>query len=290
MQYLKRFGFFILTNVLVVTTIGIILKVFNVQPYMTAYGVNYTSLLIYCFIWGMAGSFISLLLSRFMAKMTMGMKPLDQNDAEYGWVVQRVYQYAKVAGISTMPEVCVYNSPEVNAFATGPTRNRSLVAVSKGLIQAMSREEVEGVIAHEVAHIENGDMVTMTLIQGVVNAFALFLAKIVSMALSNNKDRRGWMDFMIQQALYMFFSFLGMFVISAFSRWREFRADAGGARLAGRNKMIGALEKLQSNYNRVDNGNASLATMKIAGLPKFTQLLSTHPTLESRIDALKKAL
>jgi len=285
----KRLGLFVLTNVLVIATIGIILKVFNVQPYLTPYGVNYTQLLIYCSIWGFAGSFISLLLSRFMAKTTLGVKLIEETDPELGWLVRRVYQYAQGANLPKMPEVGIYMSNEVNAFATGPTRSRSLVAVSAGLLNSMNQDEVDGVLAHEIAHIANGDMVTMTLVQGVVNSFALFLSKVIMLALRNNRERRGFLEFFIQQALFSFFSFLGMFVVAGFSRYREFRADEGGARLAGRDKMIAALAKLQNTFGAVDKAKPQIASMKISSRSGLMKLLSTHPPLNDRIEALKSS-
>lgn len=297
MTWIKRIGFFLLTNFLVIATIGILMKVFNIQPYLDQNGINYGSLMAFCFLYGMAGSFISLAMSRFAAKSFMGVKLVNENDPQAGWVVRSVYQYAKAAGLSKMPEVGVYHSPEVNAFATGPTKSRSLVAVSAGLLNNMSQEEAQGVLAHEVAHIENGDMVTMTLIQGVINAFALFLAYLASFAISNllrgdrnNGRSNGWMEYIIRQIFFMIFSFLGMFVVAGFSRWREFRADAGGARLAGKTKMIAALERLQSTIKMVDESKISVASMKISSKGGIMSLLATHPPLEKRIEALKKSL
>jgi heat shock protein HtpX len=196
-----------------------------------------------------------------------------------------------------MPEVGVYMSGELNAFATGPSKSNSLVAVSSGLLDGMNQDELEGVLAHEVSHIANGDMVTMTLIQGIVNSFALFLAKVVSFAISNmgnSDDERpqyGFMNFIIEQVLFMVFSFLGMFVIAFFSRAREYRADAGAAKLSGRDKMVAALKRLEATVGSPQQQaeqQASIQAMKISGGPKMLSLLSTHPPLSQRIEALNK--
>jgi heat shock protein HtpX len=178
MAYFKRIFFFLLTNILILVTVSIVTKMLGLERYLTPAGINYNSLMGYCVIWGFAGSFISLFLSKFMAKMMMRVKVVKSDDSQYAHVVEMVHRYAKVAGIKN-PEVGVYESPEPNAFATGASKNSSLVAVSTGLLHHMNKEEVEGVIAHEVAHVANGDMVTMALIQGVVNSFVLFFAKIL---------------------------------------------------------------------------------------------------------------
>jgi heat shock protein HtpX len=191
-----------------------------------------------------------------------------------------------------MPEVGIYESPEINAFATGPTRRRSLVAVSSGLLQSMSRDEVEGVLAHEVSHIANGDMVTMTLIAGVVNAFAMFLSRVISyfVSLSVKEDMAFLVRIVLTIALDIFFSILGSIVVAYYSRAREFRADNGGAMLAGREKMIAALESLKRNFEPIDTRGAALDTLKVAGKGGFMALFSTHPALELRIEALKRAM
>ena len=190
-----------------------------------------------------------------------------------------------------MPEVGVYDSPEVNAFATGPSKSRSLVAVSTGLLRSMRHEEVEGVLAHEIAHIQNGDMVTMTLIQGVVNAFVMFFARIIANIVRQMVDERisHLVFFAVTLVLDILLGILGMMVVAWFSRAREFRADAGGAALAGKSKMIGALQRLMQNKELVDNSQPQLATMKINGGKGFMSLISTHPPLEVRIAALQQA-
>jgi hypothetical protein len=191
MAWLKRIGLFLAVNALVVITISVILNLLGVKPYLTPYGLDYQSLMIFCLIWGMGGAFISLALSRVMAKWMMGVQiiPPDTRDPELQGLVQMVHEMSRAARLPAMPEVGIYESPEVNAFATGPTKARSLVAVSSGLLHRMGKEEVRGVIGHEVAHIANGDMVTMTLIQGVVNAFVMFLARAIAYALTMSRGQ-----------------------------------------------------------------------------------------------------
>ncbi len=302
MAWMKRIFLFLAVNVLVMATISILLKVFNVQPYLTASGLNYESLLAFCFIWGMGGAFISLALSRIMAKWMMGVQVIDPNvrDPELQSLVQRVYALARTAGLPKMPEVGIYQSQEVNAFATGPTKSRALVAVSTGLLTRMREDEVDGVLGHEVAHIANGDMVTMTLIQGVVNAFSMFLARAIayaiSMAGSSRDDREdapvstGIAYHITVFVLEMVFMVLGSIVIAWFSRRREFRADQGGARLAGREKMMSALQALQQNVEYVDTQSQPAAqTLKISSKGQgIFRFFSTHPPLEERIERLMR--
>lgn len=291
----KRFFFFFLTNILIMVMISAIYRFLGLEPYLTSAGINYQSLMAYCALWGFVGSFASLLLSKFMAKMMYGVKIIKPGDSRYAHIVETVTRHAKIAGLNA-PEVGVYESPEPNAFATGYSKNSSLVAVSTGLINTMSKDELEGVIAHEVAHVANGDMVTMTLVQGVVNTFVLFFAKIaaflVSNALRSNNDREssssGSMTFFIADiAFQILFGLLGSMVVCYFSRWREFRADAGGARLAGKEKMVAALRKLEVMHRGIIPQEAdSFSTMKIAGGGTFMKLFSTHPPLSARIQAL----
>jgi heat shock protein HtpX len=296
---LKRGILFVAVNILIIATITIILEVFGLRPIMNESGYDYQSLMIFCLVWGMVGSFISLALSRIMAKMMMGVKVIDPKTTASGherFLIETVHRHAKAANIHTMPEVGIYNSPEVNAFATGPTKNRALVAVSTGLLQRMSAEEIEGVIGHEVAHIQNGDMVTMTLLQGVMNAFVMFFARIAAFAVSNmisknNDSRNYFLEFGLIILFQIVFGILAQVVVSYFSRLREYRADRDGARLAGRPKMIAALERLSSTYELVEaptDGKEAIACMKISGrLSGFMALLSTHPPLSTRIQRLK---
>ncbi|MCB1177787.1 MAG: protease HtpX, partial [Leptospiraceae bacterium] len=174
---MKRFGLFFITNILIMITISIVIRIFGFDRYLTAYGLNYTALMGFCFVWGMAGAFISLMISKSLAKMAMGVQEIDGR-GNFAPIYNSVQRLSKKAGIP-MPEVGVYASPEVNAFATGPSKSNALVAVSTGLLERMDSNEVEGVLAHEISHIANGDMVTMTLIQGVVNSFGMFLARII---------------------------------------------------------------------------------------------------------------
>lgn len=295
MAWFKRIGLFLAVNVLVMVTISIVLNLLGVQPYIQAQGINYEQLMIFCLVWGMGGAFISLGISRIMAKMMMGVKVINPSTATgpQKEIVDMVHRFAKSSGITTMPEVGIYDSPEINAFATGPTKNRSLVAVSTGLLHRMDRDQVEGVIGHEVAHIANGDMVTMTLLQGIINAFVMFLARIVAFAISQNakEESRPMIRFAVTMVLEIVLSVLGAIVVSYFSRLREFRADAGGARLAGREKMISALKGLQGTLNRIDNEQPAYATLKISGKPGgLMALLSTHPPLEERIRRLERGM
>ncbi|MDB6059431.1 MAG: Heat shock protein [Verrucomicrobiales bacterium] len=287
-----------MVNVLVLITISIVLSLFHVPRRIG--GGNYTGLLILCFIWGMVGSVISLLLSRVMAKWMMGVKVIDPNttDPNGRRLVETVHQLARNAGLTTMPQVGYYESPEVNAFATGPSRSRSLVAASSGLLNHMNQAEIEGVLGHECAHIANGDMVTMTLIQGVVNAFVMFFARIAAMALTSrgNDDNRGgntFAYFMLVQVFQIAFSILGMIVIFWFSRWREFRADAGGAKYAGRGNMISALKALQTYHERgldqAGDQQPAFQALKISGKTSGLGLLfASHPPLEERIARLEQ--
>jgi heat shock protein HtpX len=237
----------------------------------------------------MGGAFISLLMSRAIAKMSMGVKLVNgqTGNPELDWLYQTVSRLARQANLP-MPEVGYYESPEVNAFATGPSKRKSLVAVSSGLLRSMRQEEAEGVLAHELAHISNGDMVTMTLIQGVVNAFVLYLSRVIASVVRNMVDERYAyiVSFAVTIVLDIVLGVLGMMIVAWFSRAREFRADAGAATLAGREKMIAALRRLQSTKQLVDNSEPELATLKING-QRAMMLFATHPPLEARIAALE---
>ena len=299
----KRILLVLLTNILVVVTISIVVGIVSRVLGINLYGGTYGSMFLLCLVWGMGGAFISLALSRFMAKWMMGVRVVDPNNpGEFRGLVNTVHNLALKAGLTVMPEVGVYESPEVNAFATGPSRNKSLVAVSTGLLQRMNQDQVEGVLGHEVAHICNGDMVTMTLIQGVINAFVMFFARIAAFAVSTamrsrDSDRESsmggfWMNYLLISVFEVIFGLLGFIVVARFSRWREFRADRGGADYAGRGKMISALQQLQRFYGKIPEaqkeGSASVATLKISGKQGgFLSLLATHPPLEDRIARLQ---
>ncbi len=281
---------FVVTNLAIMVTLSIVLGLLGVSGYMLpGGGVDYGALMVFCLVWGMGGAIVSLLISRWIAKRAMGVQLVNGQTGrpELDWLYRTVARLAQQAQLP-MPEVGVYDSPEVNAFATGPSKSRSLVAVSSGLLHGMRPEEVEGVLAHEVAHIQNGDMVTLTLIQGVVNAFVLFLARIVGGIVRQTADERFayMLSFVVTILLDIVLGVLGMMVVRWFSRAREFRADAGGASLAGRGNMIAALRRLQNTKELVDNSEPALATLKISG-PRMMALFATHPPLEDRIRALE---
>lgn len=293
----KRIFLFVLTNILVMVSVSIVLSILGVNHYLTASGIDYNALMVFCLVWGFVGSGISLLMSKFMAKKMMGVEIIDER-GQYGELVRKVHTLARQAGLSKMPEVGIYRSPEVNAFATGPSKNNSLVAVSSGLLNQMDADEVEGVLAHEVAHIANGDMVTMALIQGVVNAFVMFFARVAAFALSQamqgdrDDDRpvqSGFMYHIIVMVCEIIFSFLGMFVVAYFSRVREFRADKGGAQYAGKQKMVSALKRLQQKFEMVDDSQENFNAMKISSKKGLMSFLSTHPSLEDRIARLEQS-
>lgn len=304
MAFLKRISLFLLINALVMLTLSLIIQLFGLSPRLSGAGYDMRSLLTFCLVWGMGGAFISLMLSKVMAKWMMGVKIINPQTTDSGEreILELVHRFARTAGLSKMPEVGVYPSPEVNAFATGPSKSNSLVAVSSGLLQTMDRRSIEGVIAHEVAHIANGDMVTMTLIQGIMNAFVMALARVIAFAISNalrsNNEREGgglspmvqWVVIMVLETV---FYALGSIVTMWFSRQREFRADAGGAKFAGRDSMIAALRSLQAmtprNYQVEEQVRAqpAFASLKIsASKPGLAHLFRTHPSLEERIARL----
>jgi len=289
----KRIFLFLLTNLAVVVTLSLVLNLLGVGRYIGPAGLDMRALAVFCLVWGMGGAFISLQMSRWMAKRATGARLINGQTgrAELDWLYNAVARLAQQANLP-MPEVGVYDSPEVNAFATGPSKSRSLVAVSSGLLRTMRQEEVEGVLAHEIAHIANGDMVTMTLLQGVMNAFVMFLARIIAFALASRggerEDRGVGINYLVVFALEIVLGILGSLVTAWFSRQREFRADHGGATLAGRDRMIAALRRLAANRELVDPRHAALATAKINGQGRWMVFFSTHPPLEARIAALER--
>ncbi len=289
----RRFALFFAVNLLVVLTISVLLTVFDVKPYLRGTGVDYEQLAVYCLIWGMSGSLVSLALSRLIAKLVYGVQLItpETRDPELQGLLSRVHGFARAAGLSEMPEVGVYDSGEVNAYATGPTRSRSLVAVSTGLLNNMTPDEVDGVLAHEVSHIANGDMVTMALLQGVVNSFVYFLSRAIGFAVArggrDGRENRG-LRILVTFVLEIVLTILGSILVMWFSRQREYRADAGAARLAGRERMIAALRRLQRMHDVVDTESSpALATMKISGRGGWLALFSSHPPLEERIARLR---
>lgn len=299
MAIARRIFLFLALNFVVVLFISFLLYLFNIQPYLDSQGIQWGSLALFCLIWGMGGSFISLLLSKQMAKWSMGVQLIDPKsiDPDSQELVRMVYAQAKAAGLPAMPEVGIYDSPEVNAFATGPSRKNALVAVSTGLLRRMNSDQVEAILGHEVTHIANGDMVTMTLLQGVINAFVMFLARalafVVSRALAGSRDDRESSPIVQYGFVFLFeivFMLLGSIVVAWFSRTREFRADAGGARLASPEKMILALKGLQKVIDIRDpkTDQPAFQSMKISTPSSFLHLFASHPPLEERIARLQR--
>ncbi len=295
----KRIFLFIAVNILVIVTISITLNVLGIRPYLDSNGIDYWALLAFCGVVGFVGAFVSLALSRVMAKMLMGVQVIDPSRPGSGAereLLTTVHRLAQKAGLPAMPEVGIYNSPEINAFATGPTKSRALVAVSAGLLQRIDNQAVEGVLAHEIAHVANGDMVTMTLLQGIVNTFVMFFARIaawsVAQATSRNSDDgpSPMVHFLAVIVFEILFSLLGAVVVAFYSRRREFRADKGGAWLASREKMIHALESLKGADGQYDARTEAVASLKISGKSGgLMALLASHPDLDVRIEALRKA-
>jgi heat shock protein HtpX len=290
----KRVFLFIATNLAIVLTLSVVVSLLGISDGVSVGGLDLQALAIFCLVWGMAGSFISLQMSRWIAKRATGVRLVDgrSGQRELDWLYATVERLTRQANLP-MPEVGIYDSPEVNAFATGPSKSRSLVAVSSGLMRSMRQDEVEGVLAHEVAHIANGDMVTMTLLQGVVNAFVMFAARVIAHLITRSGDDRGGsgggMYFLVVMVLQIGLGILGSMITAWFSRQREFRADHGGATLAGKDRMVGALRRLAQNRELVDPRHEALATMKINNTSRWMVFFSTHPPLERRIAALENA-
>jgi heat shock protein HtpX len=293
---MKRIVLLIATNIAIMVVLSIVVSVLGLDRYLTAQGLDLTSLLIFSAILGFGGSFISLLISKWMAKMSMGVQVIEtpRNEAEQ-WLLTTVRKQAETAGIG-MPEVGIFESPDPNAFATGANKNNALVAVSTGLLHHMRRNEVEAVLGHEVAHVANGDMVTLTLIQGVMNTFVFFLARVIGFVvdrvlLKNERDGVGigYMATVIVAQIVL--GILAGMIVAWFSRKREFRADSGGAYLAGAPSMIGALEALQRVADAPSAMPEKMQAFGIrSGRPQgWQRLFMTHPPLEERIAALKQA-
>ena len=287
----KRVFLFLATNFVIFVTLSFVLNVLGVGRYLTPSGqVDLVALGAFCLVWGMGGAFLSLQLSRWTAKRAMGIQLVggQTGNADIDWLYNTVGNLTRQSSLP-MPEVGFYDSPEVNAFATGPSKRRSLVAVSSGLLTTMPRNEIEGVLGHEIAHVANGDMVTMTLLQGVINAFVMFVARIAGAIARSMVDRRiaRFVNIIVVIAFDIVLGLLGSMITAWFSRQREFRADAGGAGLAGRENMTAALRRLLATQDRVDASNAALASFKIAGKGSWLRAFATHPPLEERIAALE---
>ena len=296
---MKRILLLVLTNLAVVVLLLVTASLLGVDRFLTAQGLDLGSLLVFSAIIGFGGAFVSLAMSKWVAKRSTGAQVIDQprNQAE-AWLLETVANQARTAGIA-VPEVAIYDAPEPNAFATGPSRNNALVAVSTGLLHGMTPDEVEAVLAHEVSHVANGDMVTLTLIQGVVNTFVIAIAKVagylVDRALSSGSDEEyqgpGLAYYVTSIAAELLLGILASAVVLWFSRQREFRADAGGARLAGRGKMIAALERLRALQDQPSHLPSQMAAFGINGgvAEGLKRLFLSHPPLEERIAALRCA-
>lgn len=291
---MKRVILFLATNLAIVLVLSISMQLFGIEPYLTAQGLNLSSLLIFASMFGFGGAFISLALSKWMAKKSVGALVItNPSTADEQWLVNTVKSQAKIANITT-PEIAVWNSTQVNAFATGMNKNEALVAVSTGLLKQMSREEAEAVLAHEISHIANGDMVTLALIQGVVNTFVLFLSRVightVDRVIFRSQSGHGpafWISVIIADIVL---GILASIIVMWFSRRREFAADAGGAYLTSHDSMIAALNRLRKLHS--EPLPDKLASFGISGGNRtggIGRLFMTHPPLEERIAALQQA-
>ncbi len=292
---MKRIGLFLLTNIAVLALISVVFNLLGLGPVVSREtGLNLTSLLVFSALIGFGGSFISLLISKKVALWQTKAKVIENPaNASESWLLDTVRRQATHAGIG-VPDVAVYDSPEVNAFATGASKNNALVAVSTGLLQRMTKDEAEAVLGHEITHVANGDMITLTLIQGVVNTFVIFLSRvvgyIVDRVILKNENGVGIGYYLTSFAAQILFGFLAMFIVNWFSRQREFRADQGGARLAGRARMIAALERLKQGQPEATALPKQLSTSGISSgraHSAMQQMLMTHPPLEQRIEALR---
>ncbi|MGM0542091.1 MAG: protease HtpX, partial [Pseudomonadota bacterium] len=286
---MKRIGLFLLTNIAVIAVAMLVMNILGVGSYMEGTSLNLNSLFMFALIFGFAGSFISLAMSKFIAKMSTGAKVIETaSNSDEQWLLDTVARHAKKAGIKT-PEVATYDSPQPNAFATGMTKNKSLVAVSTGLMRSMRQNEVDAVLGHEIAHIANGDMVTMALLQGVLNTFVIFFAKIVAyvvdrVVLKNEESGHSWTFIIVDIAAQIFFGILASTIAFWFSRKREFHADNGGAYLAGKENMIAALRRLQTMQpGQLPDQMAAFGISSVGS--KFGKLFTSHPPLEDRIRA-----
>ena len=287
---MKRIFLFLATNMAILLVLSIAMSVFGISPSLEGYGFNMNALA-FAALFGFGGALISLAMSKWMAKKSMGVRVIDTpaNSTEF-WLVGTVKKYAEDAGIG-MPEVGIFETPEANAFATGMSKNSALVAVSSGLLQAMSREEAEAVIGHEIAHVANGDMVTLTLIQGVVNTFVIFFSRIIGSTVDRlvfkNENGHG-IGFMITTIIaQLVLGALASIIVMWFSRQREFRADRGGASLAGKENMIGALQRLGSLHPAPLPEKMAAFGIAGGGASGLKRLFMTHPPLEERIAALR---
>lgn len=283
---MMRIGLFLLTNLAVMLVFGIVLSILGIDAH------SVTGLLIFALIFGFAGSFISLLLSKTMALKAVGGQIITQpRNAEEYWLLDTVRELSNQLQIK-MPEVAIYRAADMNAFATGARRDHSLIAVSTALLETMNRDEAEAVLAHEISHVANGDMVTMTLLQGVLNTFVIFisrmLASVVSQALSErSRDMSQMVYFVIVMVFEFVFGILASIIAMWFSRYREFHADAGAAKLVGKDKMIAALQRLKVSYEPQEESTIMAFCINGAKKVKFSELFMSHPSLDKRIEALR---
>lgn len=291
---MMRIVLFLATNLAIMLVASITLSLLGVGSYMTSQGLDYGNLLAFCMVFGMAGSIVSLLLSKWMAKRSMGVQIISQaSNADEQWLLSTVQELAQKARIG-MPEVGVFASPQANAFATGWNRNNALVAVSTGLLNKMSREEVKAVLGHEIGHVANGDMITLTLIQGVVNAFVMFFARIigsfVDRAIFKNENGHGIGFFVATFISEMILGILASTIVFWFSRRREYRADIAGAELVNPTAMISALARLKAEYDQPSDMPSEMVAFGISGELKHSMagLFMSHPPLDQRIAALQQ--
>jgi len=288
---MKRVFLFIVTNLAVVLVLSVVSRLIGLDRWLAMQGSNLTGLLVFAAFMGFGGAFISLAISKWVAKRSMGVRVIEQpSNATEQWLVSTVRRQAEEAGIG-MPEVGIFDSPQPNAFATGANRNKALVAVSTGLLRSMSQSEAEAVMGHEVSHVANGDMVTLTLIQGVVNTFVFFLSRvvgsIVDKAINRDGNGRGMGYFATVMIAQLVLGILASIIVMWFSRQREFRADHGGARLAGSNNMIGALERLRSAHSQPLPAQMAAFGIAGGGAAGLRRLFMSHPPIEERIAALR---
>ena len=280
---MKRVFLFLATNFAILIVLGVALSI--LMPVLGIDSQSNAGLLLFCAVFGMGGSFISLAMSKWIAKRSVGAVVIEQPaNQQEAWLLDTVKLQASQAGIG-MPEVAVWDSPEINAFATGMNRNNALVAVSTGLLGSMTKDEAEAVLAHEISHVANGDMVTLALIQGVVNTFVFFFARIAASALSRGSNNR-FVYFMTVMFFQFVFGILASIIVMWFSRRREYRADEGGANLAGAQKMIAALQRLQGD-SQESHLDGQLVAFGISGKKAMAALFLSHPPLEERIAALQ---
>jgi heat shock protein HtpX len=288
---MKRILLFVATNLAIVIVLSVVAHLLGIDQYLDARGGSLSGLLIFAALFGFGGSLISLAISKWMAKKAMGVEVITQpRNATESWLINAVGAHARNAGIG-MPEVGIFESPDPNAFATGASRNNALVAVSTGLLQRMNEREVDAVLGHEISHVANGDMVTLALIQGVVNTFVIFLSRIIGNIVDRNffrsEDGRGPAYFISVIVSEIVLGILASLIVLWFSRWREFRADRGGAKLAGRANMIAALEALKSSHEPLPQQFAAFGIADGTAARGFAKLRMSHPPLEERIAALR---